>query len=475
MTIGPDGKITDVNRATEKATGVPRERIVGTDFADYFTVPDAARAGYQEVLARGDVRDYPLTLRNASGGYLSVLYNATVFRNPSGEVQGVFAAARDVTALRKAQEALRESEARFRLLASEAPVGIFMLDTAGRCVYANPFWRQVAVFEANEPVDDRWEDAIHPEDRDRLRRERAQAVSDGRTLSTEYRFLARDGRVTWVRGVGTVLRGVDPSTRSYLGVTVDVTAARLLQEQLAVTSRLASLGTLVAGVAHEINNPLASEIANQGTAIETPEETLARVRAPGAVDRAELERQLSEVVEALRDVQEAGQRIAHIVRDMALFARPERSRSRVRLAEVVDHAMRWLPASVANTARVQVESDAPPDVVASEGQLIQVIVNLVTNAAKAMRGGNRGTVTIRTGPGAPGMARIEVSDDGVGMSPEVMKRIFDPFFTTRPTGHGMGLGLPVVHSIVTAHGGAIGVTTQPGCGTTVRVDLPAET
>jgi signal transduction histidine kinase len=113
-----------------------------------------------------------------------------------------------------------------------------------------------------------------------------------------------------------------------------------------------------------------------------------------------------------------------------------------------------------------------PPVLASSGQLQQVVINLVTNAAKSIPAGRKGVVTLRVGPAGPGRARLEVEDDGEGISPEVMQRMFDPFFTTSEIGKGMGLGLPVCHAIVTAHGGTIGATSTPGVGSTFRVELP---
>jgi PAS domain S-box-containing protein len=112
VTISPEGKITDVNEATIKATGVPRGQLIGTDFSDYFTEPEDARRGYEQVFAKGYVTDYPLTIRHRDGRLTSVLYNASVYLDSQGEVLGVFAAARDVTAQRQAEAKVAEQRAR---------------------------------------------------------------------------------------------------------------------------------------------------------------------------------------------------------------------------------------------------------------------------------------------------------------------------------------------------------------------------
>jgi PAS domain S-box-containing protein len=119
VTISPEGKVTDVNSATELATGVSRDQLVGSDFSDYFTEPEKAREGYQTTFLKGTVLDYPLAIRHTSGMITDVLYNATIYRNEAGEIQGVFAAARDITERKRAEEALKESETRLRALSSQ--------------------------------------------------------------------------------------------------------------------------------------------------------------------------------------------------------------------------------------------------------------------------------------------------------------------------------------------------------------------
>jgi PAS domain S-box-containing protein len=149
VTISRDGKITDVNEALIKATGVPRKQLIGTDFFDYFTEPQKAREGYQQVFAKGLVTDYPLTIRHRDGGLTDVLYNASVYRDTRGNVLGVFAAARDVTEHKRAEQALRDSEARFRTLLEMAPIAVAIVRHANT-IYVNRKFLETFGYEAAE-------------------------------------------------------------------------------------------------------------------------------------------------------------------------------------------------------------------------------------------------------------------------------------------------------------------------------------
>jgi signal transduction histidine kinase len=148
-------------------------------------------------------------------------------------------------------------------------------------------------------------------------------------------------------------------------------------------------------------------------------------------------------------------------------------REPVQLRGIVDEALRRVSPVVARRATIDVRDGVAPPVLASVGHLEQVILGLVDNAARAIPDGRRGRVEIRIGPGPDGRVHLEVEDDGVGIAPDVLPRIFDPFFTTRDVGQGRGLGLPTAHAIVAAHGGAMTVSSNPGKGTTFRIELPA--
>lgn len=150
VTISAEGIITDVNQATEQATGRNRAELIGTDFSDYFTEPEKAKAGYRQVFAENFVTDYPLALRHRDGHVIDVLYNASVYRNEAGEVLGVFAAARDITERKKAELEVAQLNLQNKLILDSAGEGIYGLDVEGRCTFVNPAALQMLGFTADE-------------------------------------------------------------------------------------------------------------------------------------------------------------------------------------------------------------------------------------------------------------------------------------------------------------------------------------
>ncbi len=271
---------------------------------------------------------------------------------------------------------------------------------------------------------------------------------------------------------GSLARGAKGDALLAVLTIRDVTQRRALQAQLEVASRLASLGTLVAGVAHEVNNPLAGNMAGLAIARDAVRKFATRLERPEPLDLEALRRGTAELLETLDDAHDGAHRIAQVVRDLALFGKPGTRHGPVRLRDVVDATMKWLPTAVGAHSRIEVVDRGAPDVVGSATQLEQVVINLVTNADKAGKPGKPCHIQVEIGPGLDGRARLAVRDDGVGMSREVLHRIFDPFFTTRDVGKGMGLGLPICHAIVTAHHGTIAVESEPGRGTCFVVELP---
>jgi signal transduction histidine kinase len=250
--------------------------------------------------------------------------------------------------------------------------------------------------------------------------------------------------------------------REVLDCQVRADQARM-RERLLISERLVSVGTLAAGVAHEINNPLAVAMANL--------ECLLEALAPGAAGPTEV----AAFAESLRDIDEAHKRIRDIVRDVKLFSRPQESKtSDVDVRSVIESSLRMAWNAVRHRVRVVKEFDAVPLVTANESRLGQVILNLIVNAAQAAPQGEADHNTLRliTRTAEDGRAVIEVADTGCGIPKENLERIFDPFFTTKPAGIGTGLGLSICHTIIAELGGEIEVDSEVGRGTTFRLLLP---
>ncbi len=375
----------------------------------------------------------------------------------------------------------KQAEERSRSILAAMGEGMVLQDASGKIVACNPAAERILGLSQDQmdgrtSTDPRWR-TVHEDGTPFPGEDHPAMVTlrTGKSVSNVIMGIHKpDGTRPWISINAELLRhsATDPP---YAVVTTftDITKPRALQAQLALASRLAAMGTLVAGVAHEINNPLAAALADQEMALSVVKGLKDRIGSGDVLERAAEARRLGEVVEQLTDAQEGATRIERIVKELKIFARPDLSRELVNLADVVKKAMLWLPAAVGKGSTVRVEDGGAPVVQASFGQIEQVVVHLVTNAGKATKPGERGSIIIRVGPGSSGMARLEVVDQGRGIAPERLGRIFDPFFTTRDVGKGMGLGLAISHAIVTAHGGTLTVQSEVGKGSTFRVELPA--
>jgi len=250
------------------------------------------------------------------------------------------------------------------------------------------------------------------------------------------------------------------------------------QDQLVVAERRAGVGQLAAGVAHEINNPLAyvaSNVVFVGEELAEARDALAR-GGPEAVARAQLA--LSESLPALAEARQGAARVQQIVRGLKTFSRgDEDERVPVDVAAALGAAVDMAQNQIKHRARLERVVEPVPFVDGSEVRLAQVFLNLLVNAAQAIPEGraDQHRIGVAVRPDGPAGVLVEVSDTGAGMTPEVQARLFEPFFTTKPKGEGTGLGLPISQGIVHSYGGTIEVASVPGKGSTFRVRLPAST
>jgi PAS domain S-box-containing protein len=483
----PEKGWVEVNDQICSMLGYSREELSRLTWLD-LTHPDDAAANlalFEDLLA-GKRENYSLDKRfvRKDGTTFWCLVSASCVRRPEGSVKYIVSIYKDIEGRKRAEEALRDSERWLQLSQQMARIGHYVYDIQ------RDHWTSSAALDSIFGITESfprkaadWSWIIHRDDRTTMGEYLSELLASGTRFDREYRVVNQTtGETCWVHGLGELTRGLDGEPVQLVGTIQDVTGRRTaeaernaLQAKLALTSRLAAMGTLVTGVAHEINNPLAAEISGQGFALEMAREARKRFAEKAPLDLDAEARLLDEMIDTLEDAQTAGLRIAKIVKDLSAFGRPNPARTRIRLADVVDQAMSWLPTTVSEAATIWVEDLGAPDVLASSSQIEQVIINLISNAARAVQEGKRGEIVIRIGVAASGNARLEVVDNGVGIPPADLDRVFEPFFTTRPVGdtRGIGIGLAISHSILEAHGGTLTVESEVGKGSTFRVELPA--
>jgi PAS domain S-box-containing protein len=276
-----------------------------------------------------------------------------------------------------------------------------------------------------------------------------------RTKSGEPRI------VSWTNAA---LLDASGCTEYVIGAGVDVTDRKEIQVRLQISDRMASIGTLAAGVAHGINNPLAYVIAN----LDYVKHKLAR---PWNELPAE---EVHELRELLDESLEGADRVRRIVGDLRSFSRHGDDRvTAVDLTAVIERALNMAMNEIRHRARVVLMLEPVPRVLGTESKLGQVVLNLLVNAAQAIEAGNveNNSITVRTLLDKHGRPRLEIQDSGIGIPEEYLRRVFDPFFTTKPVGVGTGLGLSISHRIVSEFGGEIGIESQHQHGTLVWMSL----
>jgi PAS domain S-box-containing protein len=375
-----------------------------------------------------------------------------------------------LSALEENQRSLALSEKRFRSLVSGTTAMVWHADASGHSFEPLPQWEEFTGQPVEEYRGTGGINAMHPEDRERVATQWAQAVKERQNFDIEFRLWHRDTQsYKHMISRGVPLLSPEGKVVEWIGTLTDVTDQRRLAENLNQAAKLESLGVLAGGVAHDFNNLLVGVLGNASLL-----ETML---------------QNTEQIELARQIQDAAERAAVLTRQMLAYS----GRGRfvvepVDLAAEIDQILELLKSSVPKQVELVVHSSGGiPRVEMDRSQFQQLVINLVTNGAEAIRA-NSGTVTVSTyvqtletaegtpyqsGPPLPPgrYVVIEVRDTGIGMDTATQAKIFDPFFSTKFTGRG--LGLAAAQGIVRGHNGAIQVSSTPGSGSIFRVFLPA--
>ena len=350
------------------------------------------------------------------------------------------------------------SEARLRVLIEVAPDGIFVTRD-GVILYVNAAGvRMLGAEHARDVISTKLSEVLSPHELE-AGTTRLASVEDARLLPVRvYDVRGRGGKVVTVEATSLAIEWEGAPAALTFGR--DITERLRLEAALSRADRLAALGVLAAGVAHEINNPLA--FVSLGL-----DELERRMAAMPDAAR-------SDAVALIGELRGGIQRVATITRDLRTFAhdREEAPAGSADLAAVIATVGRLVAHQLKHRAKlvVDVPPDLPPVRVAT-ARLEQVLVNLFVNAAQALEGGD-GVITIRAQAHPDERILVEVNDNGSGIPPAILARLFEPFFTTKAATSGTGLGLAISQSIITDAGGDISVESEPGRGTTFRIMLP---
>ena len=473
-TLDANSITTFMNRRMAGMLGYTPDEVIGMPLNSIVSKAEQPKAASNIESGRhGRSEKSESALIRKDGTELWVTMSSAPRFNPAGEYAGALAMITDRTEHREAEDALRRSEEQYRQIVETTTDGIITVDRNGQILFVNKRLAEMLGYQPQEMVGKPAMSVLTPA---------GQAVAKaafkrreaGLTDSNDATFLHRNGTEVMAHVAGTPVVDAKGNHTGSMAVVRDVTESRRLESQLMVSDRMASVGTLAAGVAHEINNPLAAVMAN----LDYIAEIVGQLGGSSATTMSPAMRETwirGEIKTPLDDAREAAERVRFIVRDLKVFSRSpsEELRGPVNVKAVMESSLRMAWNEIRHRARLVKDYGNVPDVDANEARLGQVFLNLIVNAAQAIPEGSADSNEIRVTTRLENKrVVIEVTDTGPGIPPEIVNRVFDAFFTTKGVGGGTGLGLAICHRIVTDLGGELTVRSEVGVRTVFRVSLP---
>lgn len=468
--LSTEGKILSVNEAFLAFFGKQESDAAGCNIDSFIIGGERDKIGesLQSLIPENPLEVWEYCVYDYNGDIRWLRWVILAVFNKDCKIGEIIGVAEDITVEKNAEDELRTSEEKYRSLILHIPDVAWSSDEDYRIVFLSPNVEMLTGYTKDEEYQCgtwmNWVRKIHPEDRAQARNALRELIEGRKHYDIEYRFQRKDGQWIWIhdRSLGRYER----NGRLYAdGLLTDITekkneeqARRQMQEKAQVNSRLASVGQMASGIAHEINNPLTSIIA---------------------ISEVLLQRDIKgENREDVELIHSGAKRIAAIVSRLLTFARQHKpAHNYVDVNSLIETTIA-LRSYALETGNIKVDfqkDEELPRIRADGGQLQQVFLNIILNAEYEMkRSNNRGNITITTRRNG-GKIQISFRDSGNGITPGNIDKVFEPFFTTKATGEGTGLGLSVCHGIITAHNGEISVESKPEEGATFIIELPVPT
>ena len=457
--VTPDGTIVDVNPALARMLGYDsKEELLKRRVPEIFVDQPERKIVQDEVERQPMIQGREITLICKDGRSIVCLNTAAAVRDNAGRVVRYQGALMDITERREMERRLHQQQEFARRLVDSFPDLILVLDTEAHYNFVSPRCKEILGYDVEDMQHLEFGGRSHPEDLPSALSLYKDIIAGTQTFaSLEIRVRHKLGDWRRIRFNFSPLSDEKGNIEGVVLSGRDVTELKRLEEQLIQAEKLAAMGQMLAGVAHELNNPL--------TAIIGVTELLREREGTDDSTRRQLEL-----------THRQARRAARIVQNLLEFSRPASPQKKPldlnnlleRTLQLQEHSLRR------NNIKVDFHPQTDlPGVIGDANQLIQVFLNLVTNAEQAIREvRDTGRIQIRAGRIVNQLA-ITVQDDGVGIRPEALPRIFDPFYTTKRPGGGTGLGLSICMSIIREHGGNIEAEVLPAGGSTFTVYLPA--
>ena len=457
-----DGQILDVNEGFVRNTGYSREEVAGKSTRDLMMWVNAAERELfiQTLRDKGECRNFEATFRESANRIITGRVSAQII-DVDGEA-AVFSIVRDISDLKQAQEALRESEEHFRAVVESLNEGLIITDADDLVRYVNSRMTELTGYTSHDLVGRRAYEVLAQPDQWLEIQERNRQRMRGHAETYELKIYRRDGSSFWAEVHASPYRNASGEIIGTLGALTDISERRQLESQLRQSQKMEAVGQLAAGIAHNFNNMLQATMGSLALALEDVQ---------------------GDVKSHLLDAEESSRRGAAIVKQLMLFARRGRRADfrPVDLSRILADTVELCGKSFDRRIEMSLHgAETPAKVNGDSGQLQQMFLNICLNARDALEGVIGRDPALQVSLGGPHLREesghpcfeIRITDNGAGMGQEVREQIFEPFFSTKEVGSGTGLGLATAFAIVDQHKGSVECESELDVGTTFIVRLP---